>query len=297
MELSDQLHHRGLREQTYLLWNANNTMGCDRLPWPRLAFTSTITTVSRFMKQRLWSYGVNAVVIPNGIPERLLTPPPGNVRAIRSLFGKRMLLTKVARFDPDKRWIQAINAVAGLKHSGVPATLVMRGGIEPHGAEVLWTARAAGLTVTDVACPGRPTVEEALGAIRREIGADVLNLRFFVPEELLRLLYRASDAVLANSGFEPFGLVGLEAMAEGSVVLTGATGEDYARSYENAICIESDDAREIAASLAQLQRSPELCRALRAAGKRTATGYIWREVIQALCGRIENIAYCQGVAL
>ena len=51
---------------------------------------------------------------------------------------------------------------------------------------------------------------------------------FGVNEGLARSFYVAADVVLANSVSEPFGLVGLEAMAAGGVVLTGGTGEDYA---------------------------------------------------------------------
>ena len=46
--LSDDLHFRRLRDRCILLWNANNTLGFEHIPdWPRLAFTTTITTVSR----------------------------------------------------------------------------------------------------------------------------------------------------------------------------------------------------------------------------------------------------------
>jgi hypothetical protein len=38
----------------------------------------------------------------------------------------------------------------------------------------------------------------------------------------------SADAVFANSGHEPFGLVGLETMAAGGVACTGCSGEDYA---------------------------------------------------------------------
>ncbi len=274
----------------------NNVFGCDRVPFHRLAFTNTITAVSRFMKQRLWTYGVNPIVIPNGIPARLLQPVGGDPGAVRSSFDGRLLLVKVARFDPDKRWLQAIHAVAGLKRDGLRPLLIARGGLEPHGHQVFWAARAAGLTVVDVHLPGPVTAEEvwkAMADTARTAHADVLNIRFRIPEETLRLLYGAGDAVLANSGFEPFGLVGLEAMADRGIAFTGATGEDYARSYENAICIETDDAREIAAALSQLRNAPDLADHLRAEGRKTAETYIWPQVIRALARRIENLAYQQ----
>ncbi|MGH2485969.1 MAG: hypothetical protein ACRDHE_08165, partial [Ktedonobacterales bacterium] len=72
--VSDLLHERGLRQRAILLWNCNSLMSLHRIDFARLSFTSTITTVSRYMKHRLWDYGVNPLVIPNGIPARYLDP-------------------------------------------------------------------------------------------------------------------------------------------------------------------------------------------------------------------------------
>ena len=58
-----------------------------------------------------------------------------------------MLLTKVARWDPDKRWLLAIETVAVLKNLGWQPLLLARGGLEDHGAEVMAKAAAAGLRV------------------------------------------------------------------------------------------------------------------------------------------------------
>jgi len=66
--------------------------------------------------------------------------------------------------------------------------------------------------------------------------------------------------VLANSGHEPFGLVGLEAMASGGLAMVGATGEEYARSYGNAIVVETDDPTEVASALRGLVERPALAR-------------------------------------
>lgn len=288
-------HERGLENSLIQLWNANSTWGCQRLPWPQLSTACTVSTVSRFMKQQLWAFGANPVVIPNGIPERLLRPPPAETAALRDLFRNRLLLVKVARFDPTKRWLQAVQAVAGLKREGAPVVLVMRGANEPYGREVLWTAWASGLKVADIDLPDRPTARELVNALGEHRDADVLNVTHFLGEAPLRMLYRAADAVLANSGFEPFGLVGLEAMAENGMAFTGATGEDYARSFENAVCIETDDPREIAASLAQLQANPALGRRIRREARRTAERYVWSAVVELLCRRVENIAYCRGI--
>src|SRR5438105_9239081 len=137
--LSDTLYGAGLREQALLLWNANNTMGFENVDFGRLRFTQTITTVSHWMKHVMWDWGCNPLVIPNGIPARWLEHS-GEVDylagRLREALNRRLLLAKVARFDPDKRWLGAIDSVAEMRRMGLSPLLVMKGGIEPHGAEV-----------------------------------------------------------------------------------------------------------------------------------------------------------------
>src|SRR5262249_11576034 len=98
-------------------------------------------------------------------------------------------------------------------------------------------ARHLGLRVKDVEAR-RPTPEECIQLLHDAGEADIYNLRFFVPADFVRTCYAAADATLANSGHEPFGLVGLEAMAAGGVAFTGPTGEDYAVSSENAVALD-----------------------------------------------------------
>ncbi|MBV9133757.1 MAG: glycosyltransferase family 4 protein, partial [Chloroflexi bacterium] len=218
--IGDRLWDTGLRRHAVLLWNANNTMGFDRIDWPRLNFATTITTVSRYMKHVMWNYGVDPLVIPNGSPTRWLdAPPDDSADCIRHNLGDGPLLVKVARWDPDKRWKLALETVAQLKSADRPVRLVARGGLEAHGGEVLDHARALGLRVRDINVdkPGAQEMAQALGAADF---ADVLNITSFIAPDDLRVLYRAADGVLANSGREPFGLVGLEAMAAGGTAFT-----------------------------------------------------------------------------
>ena len=150
--LSDQLHAAGLRERCVLLWNANNTMGFERIDWSRLAYVSTLTTVSRYMKQIMRGYGLDPLIIPNGIPSAQLQAPPhaavARVRQALTGAGAR-LLVKVGRYDPAKCWWMAVEAAAQLKRSGRPVCFVARGGIEPHGVDVLNHARAPQSTLAD----------------------------------------------------------------------------------------------------------------------------------------------------
>ena len=58
-----------------LLWNANNTKGFERIDWDRLNFVATLTTVSRYMKQIMRTYGLDRLIIPNGILFRIASAP------------------------------------------------------------------------------------------------------------------------------------------------------------------------------------------------------------------------------
>ncbi len=298
---SDLLHWFGMRQKVLILWNLNSLMSLHRINWDRLKFVATLCTVSKYMKHKLWNYNVNPLVIPNGIPTRHLNPVDQDaVSRLRSIVRqndpRRMFLFKIGRFDPDKRWIMAVEAVARLKESGYPVTLFVRGGIEPHGAEVFRHAYHRGLTIQDVVAQ-RPNVEQCLDAIAQAGQADIYNLRFFLPEEFVRITYAAADATLANSGHEPFGLVALEVMAAKGIAVTGSTGEDYAISFENAIVTETDDPDEIVGYLLHLRRYAEEQERIRAAGHYTAQQFLWDQVIENLVSKLEFLARKQNIVL
>jgi len=118
-----------------------------------------------------------------------------------------------------------------------------------------------------------------------------------VPEAMLGPLYGSADAVLANSGHEPFGLVGLEVMAAGGLAVTGATGEDYADAYRNALVVETDDTIELVTELNLIQQRPRLAAAIRRRGRVTARAYTWEKVIEQLLLRIEFAAAQQAVTV
>jgi glycosyltransferase involved in cell wall biosynthesis len=296
---SDLLHWFGLRQKALMLWNLNSLMSLHRINWGRLNYVTTICTVSKYMKHRMWAYGVNPLVIPNGIPRRYLDPV--DMKAVERLREiaqrgdpRRMFLFKIGRFDPDKRWMMAVEALARLKYSGHPVTLFVRGGIEPHGADVLRHAYNMGLHIQDIEAR-RPNLEQCLEVMSKAGPADIYNLRFFLPEEFVRVTYRAADATLANSGHEPFGLVALEVMAAEGIAVTGSTGEDYAISLENAIVTETDDPDEIVGYLLYLRRHPEEQERIRRAGRATAEQFLWDQVIENLMSKLEFLARKQDI--
>jgi glycosyltransferase involved in cell wall biosynthesis len=297
---SDLLHWFGVRQKVLLLWNLNSLMSLHRINWGRLNFVATLCTVSKYMKHKMWEYGVNPLVVPNGIPSRHLNPVNSEaVKRLRAIAQqgnpRRIFLFKIGRFDPDKRWMMAIEAVARLKESGHPVTLFVRGGIEPHGADVFGHAYHRGLVIRDVLAQ-RPNLDQCIDAIEQAGPADLYNLRFFLPEEFVRTTYAAADATLANSGHEPFGLVALEVMAAQGIAVTGSTGEDYAVSFENAIVTETDDPDEIVGYLLHLRRHSEEQERIRAAGRYTAEQFLWDRVIENLVGKLEFLARKQNIS-
>ncbi|HVH63818.1 MAG TPA: glycosyltransferase [Candidatus Dormibacteraeota bacterium] len=294
--ISDSLYYRGLRDRVVMLWNANNTYGFNRIDWGSLNFASAITTVSRYMKFKMWDWGQNAMVIPNGIPrESIVEGDPQTDALLRGAAGAEHFWFKIGRFDPDKRWLTAITAAAYLKRHRHTVKLVIRGGREPHGPEVLNHAQHQGLVVRSVQTP---TDAVGLAALLRESKeVDVVNLTSFVSDSLVTSMYSAADAVLANSGHEPFGLVGLEVMATGGLAVTGSTGEDYADPYRNAVVLETDDPLEIVTELSALKERPRLVASIRSRGQRTARDYLWEKVIDQLMLRIDFAAARQAVAM
>src|SRR5947207_1038154 len=99
---SDLLYWYGLRQKVLILWNLNSLMSLHRINWGRLNFVSTICTVSKYMKHRMWNLGVNPLVIPNGIPTRHLTPVDPDVVQRLCKIGqqgdpRRMFLFKIGR--------------------------------------------------------------------------------------------------------------------------------------------------------------------------------------------------------
>jgi glycosyltransferase involved in cell wall biosynthesis len=292
--LSDYLYSKGLRNKVVMFWNANNTFGFDRINWGRLDYTTTITTVSWYMKHLMWRMGLNPLVIPNGIPESLLDEVDTDAAAkLRQGLNADVILTKVARWDPDKRWLTTVEALAKLKASGMRTVLLARGGIEPHGSEVIHKARSLGLRVRDALTRGN-TLEDYFEAITDNDGTDMVNIRFHCPQEFLRIVYHASNAVLANSGHEPFGLVGLEAMAAEGIAFTGGTGEDYAIPFHNAVVLETSNPGDISEYVMYLEAHPLMAKEIRKAAKETARRFTWGEVCKNLIHKLEYQARNQG---
>jgi glycosyltransferase involved in cell wall biosynthesis len=273
------LRNAGVRHQVKLLWNANNTFAFERIDWDRLAKAAIITTVSRYMKHLMQGLGVNALVIPNGLSADTLLPPQREaVSTFKARVRGRTVISKVARWDPDKSWLLAIDTVGAMKRIGWHPLLIARGGVEPYGADVLAAAAAAGLQVADRLLPQRG-VRGLMPALEGLEGIDIVNLCSPLDAESRLVLFHRAAAVLANSHHEPFGLVGLETMAAGGVACIGSTGEDYAVPGYNALALETNDPQEFLDLFGALRVNPTSERALRRAGRVTAQRYTWSQIM------------------
>jgi len=281
LHLHRLLEDSGLRKRVTMAWNANNTFGFHHIDWPRLKEAALITTVSRYMRHHMQAYDVEAAVIPNGLSEDAYAPPDrAAVRRLRTSLHDRVVLTKMARWDPDKRWFGALGITAELRRKGMRPLLIARGGREPHGAQVLSVARSLGLKVVDRTARPGSGVQGLVDALDHVRDADVINLRSHVDPDARRVLFRASNAVLANSIHEPFGLVGLEAMAVGGIACIGCTGEDYGVAGRNAVVLQTADPTEFLTAYESLSHDPARAARLRRAGRTTALQYAWPEVIE-----------------
>ena len=294
IQLARSVIRAGLNERCLILWNANNIFGFHQVDWQSLRQACAITTVSRYMKHVMAELGLNPLVVPNGIPTRWLQPIEAEAQSAvrKSLPG--LLFSKIGRYHPDKRWLMAVEAVGEMKRLGLRPRLVVRGTNEPHRLAIIEKAFEQGLVWSEVVLQ-RPSFRQIVQELKRHESADILELRFFVPEDFLRVLYAASDAVLANSSHEPFGLVGLEVMACAGIAITGSSGEDYAHSFVNCIRIDSDDAREITVYIKDLLAHPETAADIRSRGQLTSSLYVWELVVNELFRKIEFVAQLRGV--
>lgn len=297
IRLHDQLEAVGIARRCVIFWNANNTMSFHRVNWPELDQAAQLTTVSRYMKHLMWEMELNPLVIPNGIPAALLNPVSNEqVTALKNILdpdNNAVILFKVGRFDPAKRWLMAIEAAAQIKAAGQRVMFPLRGGIEPHGAEVFARARELGLTITSISAQPE-SWDDLLALLQAAPSADLLELDFFMPQEFLRPFYATADAVLANSGHEPFGLVGLEAMAARGLVYTGTTGEEYTLGGQCAVALDTEAPAEIVNQVLDIKANPVRAAAMRQAAHTRAAAFTWEQISDIVLEKVKFVAQQNG---
>jgi glycosyltransferase involved in cell wall biosynthesis len=291
------LAFQGLSRHVIPVWTANNVFGFHGIDWDMLQRAATLMTISKYMKHQMIRFDVNPLVSTNGIAaSALVAVPESDAMALRQAFDSEIALFKIGRFSPDKRWHMALESVAILKDAGVRAQILLRGDRSSYGQEVLGAAYNRGLVIANL-IDKFEDVESLAAAIEVHRSADVLNLASFLPDDLVSVIYAAVDGVVANSGHEPFGLVGLEVMGAGGLAFVGSTGEDYAQPHGNSFVLDTGDALELAVQLLHLRDNPGLIRTIKERGRETARAYLWTEVLQDLFMKLEYVALLRGVTI
>ena len=270
ISLSRRARESGWSERVRFFWNANNTFGFERVPWRELDETATITTVSRFMKHHMWGFGVDPHVIPNGIAPQWLAPHDRKaVAALKRSVGQRLLLVKVARWDPDKRWLMAMDAVGALKARGLRPLLIARGGIEAHGSEVAARARAAGLEATSIACEG-----DSGAAVRHRTRAErafAASATVPLPRERWRAHEQRDRAVRARRA-------GSDGEWRAELPWRNRRGLCHPRG--RCISLQSRRPGELVSQLLYLREHRERAMRLRREARRSAARFTWQKVIR-----------------
>jgi glycosyltransferase involved in cell wall biosynthesis len=113
---------------------------------------------------------------------------------------------------------------------------------------------------------------EAMRRLARRLGVEE-RVRFkgwLAPEELARELADASVVVVPSVWPEPFGLVGIEALAAGRPVVASSTGgiDDWLEDGVNGLGVTPGDPRALARALNELLADPARQQSMGAAGKK-----------------------------
>lgn len=110
-----------------------------------------------------------------------------------------------------------------------------------------------------------------------------------------RAVMRRARLLAAPSRHEAFGLVALEAMAEGTCVIASDTSgfTDFMKDGENGLLVAPDSAEDLRGAILKLYKDDSLRTALEKNGLQTASRYDWREIARRTIAVYER-AVAQG---
>ncbi len=243
-----------------------NRLHCTRGLARALARGARLSTISESSRREVENYLAlrdEISVIPPAVDGRFAPPSDEEVRRVRSRHGlDRPYLLSVGTREPRKNLARLIEAFAGLSPELAGGHLLAVAG----GAG--WSG--AGAQTDPAAVVVRLGLEERVRFLGRVEEAD------------LPALYGGADLLAYPSLAEGFGLPPLEAMACGTVVLTGDSSSLPEVVGEAALLVDARETASIAAGLTRLLAEPGLAARLRQAGLERARRFSWRESARRL---------------
>ncbi|MFB0520169.1 MAG: glycosyltransferase, partial [Desulfatiglandales bacterium] len=227
---------------------------------------------------------------------------------VREVLKTEMVFSKVARWRQDKGWKPAVQAIHNLNTLGEGSKLLAHVGMESERQKIAQQVMSLGMVMKNIHPEGDSKESCSCAAFEKDFTpyfealsgsgtADVFNFAFPVPLSFLRVLYQASDVVLADSDHDPFGLVGMEAMAAGAIVFTSRRAEGHAKHMCNAIVLDKYTAEEIQFYAGYLHMHPEKREMIKTSARQTAERWTWKEVVKRLLCELEHQASIQGIDL
>lgn len=202
-------------------------------------------------------------VVPWGVPSGALVGDEevAGVRARRGLRGPYVLW--VGTVEPRKNLSALVRAWRRLHDAGTAVELVLVG---PQG----W----------------HEDLDHLLGADRT--GIHVLG---FVPPDELAALYRGAEVFCYPSRREGFGLPVLEAMAQGTPVVTSsgtATAEVAGDDRSAGILVDPDDVAGLARAIDEIVSSPEVRERLGSGALERSRSFSWRRTAEGMLAAFEE---------
>lgn len=232
--------------------------------------------------QMVWNYGADADrihVVPCGVDLRRFQPQAQAVaRAQLGLNPDELLLLCVGRMEPLKGMDALIRAVALLAER-----------------QTSWSSR---LRVLLIGGDGetRPqhwnAEQRRLNALRHELGiADRVSFLGAQPQDLLPAYFAASNIVAVPSHYESFGLVALEALASGAVVLaSNAGGLSFTiEDGRSGLLFPPDDHQTLADQIERVLTNEDLETSLRAEARRRAQEFGWPSIGRRISAIYEEL--------
>ncbi|MBX0330755.1 glycosyltransferase [Oscillochloris sp. ZM17-4] len=245
------------------------------------------TTLDR--AQMVWNYGADTErirVVPCGVDlRRFHVQGRSAARARLGLPEDEELLICVGRMEPLKGMDALIRALALLAEAE-PArrdrrrVLLIGGDDESHPGE--WNSE-----------------QRRLNALRHQLGvADRVSFLGAKPQDQLADYFAAADVVAVPSHYESFGMVALEAMACGALVIASNAG-GLALTIEDGrggLLFPPDDHAALAGLIRRALDDAAYAEELRAGARRRAAEYGWPSVARRITAIYEDLVMANAAA-